>query len=526
MHHPAKNADELAAGFVAGWLPVTALSSLTAHHPRYDAHPPSTPLDSYIVTIVCSGPKSKLDGPLAFSAPISWARKSIKNHSLPLFSLSCASLLPSTSPSCPIPTMVPVTSLDDYTKARALLASTLFELGQGGSFWFVISEEPRHRYSLANQLGFHNLPDYYAFLVAAGLAEYRNNRDGKKILRQSKQQWEAFLVNYDLSPSVAEHTVRRFDLQALVLGEKQVGTNRKDHHVLRIGQKSCPSYTTNISLQKDKGGCKLLSHPPVLPGLRSFQRKFSRQNQQIIANTIINNDDLYDDIIARPSATPPPTTDVPVTTPSPPKRAKHDKEGSPSSTFSSSQFLEATGAITLPSAEQSVVSYKDTRNHRMAHLVRIPQNLTDNSFMDSMKSRWLDSVLEINGRGDTFHSTKRMAKYLKRRYSKAFDEFLQDQKLGPANKMSEAAVAAMFTAGGVTGRHQRRAILRTLRHHFGKAAFASERRVKMLCQGATQIFSGSVNYAYESGGIKETISFTEKDIAREVESQLAVSVTM
>ena len=33
MHHPAKNADELAAGLVAGWLPVTALSSrLNARH--------------------------------------------------------------------------------------------------------------------------------------------------------------------------------------------------------------------------------------------------------------------------------------------------------------------------------------------------------------------------------------------------------------------------------------------------------------------------------------------------------------
>ena len=46
----------------------------------------------------------------------------------------------------------------------------------------------------------------------------------------------------------------------------------------------------------------------------------------------------------------------------------------------------------------------------------------------------------------------------------------------------------------------------------------------MLCKGATEVLAGSVDCAYDQGGMKEKVTFTQKNIAREVEAQVAVSV--
>lgn len=344
----------------------------------------------------------------------------------------------------------------------------------------------------------------------------------------SKTKWEAFLVEFDLAPAVAEHSIRRLDLQALLDGEPQTSSKRKDHHFIRLGKKSNPPIPAQHLLpEKHKG--QFLSQPPHLPGLRSIQRKFSRLNQQIITDTIIDNDNIYYEA-TKETATP--TSSAPAVTPSPPKRSKLDNDTkSPTSTLTLTQLLAATGAIPSSASQKSpnddsvVVSYKDPRNFWTSYLVRLPQNSTDNSFkVSAHSSGWLERVLEINGCGDKFQSTKRLAKYLKRKHSEAFNEFLKEEKLGKVTQMSSAAVAAMFTAGGVTGRHQRKSILRVLRHHFGKQAFAPENKVKMLCEGATEIFTGSVDYAYESQGMKEEIRFTEKNIAREIELQLALSI--
>lgn len=133
-------------------------------------------------------------------------------------------------------------------------------------------------------------------------------------------------------------------------------------------------------------------------------------------------------------------------------------------------------------------------------------------------------MVDINGSGDTKASAKRIAKHLHRKYTEAFEEFLEEEKLVVPGQMNEVAVAAMFAAGGVTGKRQRCAILRVLRYNFGKKAFATEARVQLLCEGATEVLAGSVDYAHDQGDMTEKVTFTQKNIAREVEAQVTVSV--
>ena len=89
--------------------------------------------------------------------------------------------------------------------------------------------------------------------------------------------------------------------------------------------------------------------------------------------------------------------------------------------------------------------------------------------------------------------------------------------------MESHKIAAMFKAGGVTGKNNRRGMLRVLRDHFGKQAFVSEASVGMLCDGHSDVNVGSIQYQYEDGAIPETIEYMEKNLAMEVAAQLTVS---
>ena len=79
-------------------------------------------------------------------------------------------------------------------------------------------------------------------------------------------------------------------------------------------------------------------------------------------------------------------------------------------------------------------------------------------------------------------------------YQKAFDEFLVEEGISNVGKMDAVAIAAMFKAGSVTVRSQRRGILRVLRHHFGKRSFVAEKDVELLCDGHSEVMTGEVLY--------------------------------
>ena len=135
----------------------------------------------------------------------------------------------------------------------------------------------------------------------------------------------------------------------------------------------------------------------------------------------------------------------------------------------------------------------------------------------------MDRCYEINAIGDRFEGAKRQARYLNRKYPEVMEDVVFDYHRA-AKKMESHKIAAMFKAGGVTGKNNRRGMLRVLRDHFGKHAFASEASVGMLCEGHSEVNVGSIQYQYEDGAIPETIEYMEKNLAMEVAAQMTVSV--
>ena len=63
--------------------------------------------------------------------------------------------------------------------------------------------------------------------------------------------------------------------------------------------------------------------------------------------------------------------------------------------------------------------------------------------------------------------------------------------------------------------------MKHLRKHFGKHCFEPEYKVQMLCDGHTTVTSKSIEYAYEDGGIEETIDYSFKNMADETAAQLS-----
>ena len=60
--------------------------------------------------------------------------------------------------------------------------------------------------------------------------------------------------------------------------------------------------------------------------------------------------------------------------------------------------------------------------------------------------------------------------------------------------------------------------------YFGKRSFAAEKDVEFLCDGHLEVMTGEVLHAYDSGAIPERVKYSHKNIAREVEAQLKVSL--
>ena len=162
--------------------------------------------------------------------------------------------------------------------AREKLAGILSFISSGRSFWYTINGSTSSSLSLARRLGFFSKIEYYAFLVAANLAEYTQQKDGSKKLVILKDEWAAFL-SADLGVEKAEYGVLKFDLDAAIRGEKQQQNCHLYYHTIRIGRRY-DSYPKSIG--KQKAASKLITTPPHLPGLRSQQRVFSRGRQALI----------------------------------------------------------------------------------------------------------------------------------------------------------------------------------------------------------------------------------------------------
>ena len=126
---------------------------------------------------------------------------------------------------------------ESMAKARSCLAVLLKFLAGADSFYFTINGATNTDFSLCRRLGFTSEDDYYAFLIAAGLASYiKEKGTNNRTLQVSSAGWRAFLQDskYNLTSDIVEYDPIRTDLLAFIRGQRRV--RRDQYHVLRIGQ--------------------------------------------------------------------------------------------------------------------------------------------------------------------------------------------------------------------------------------------------------------------------------------------------
>lgn len=229
--------------------------------------------------------------------------------------------------------------------ARAQLAIMIAFIAQGESFWYTINGDPSYEFSLCRRLGFTTEIKYIAFMVSANLAGYVVKPDGKKRFEINRVEFESFVrkPEYGLSSEIAEFETSFCDIKSLLSGKNQVKANRFHFHVIRIGNKY-HGYPHKFTKQKKDGTKKLTTTPPKLNSLRQHQRTLGRNTSRAIADTIIDNDDVFNDA-EKQLGKPDPESDAdaepdspekaiqldptPMPTPSPPKRNRSEMSTNP-----------------------------------------------------------------------------------------------------------------------------------------------------------------------------------------------------
>ena len=151
---------------------------------------------------------------------------------------------------------------------------------------------------LCRRLGFTTEIKYIAFMVSANLAGYVVKSDGKKRFEINRVEFKKFLhkPEYGLSTKIAEFDASCCDIKSLICGMSQVDKNRFRFRVIRIGDKY-HGYPNKFTKQKQIGAKikRLITTPPKLNSLCQNQRTFGRNISCAIADTIIDNDDVFND---------------------------------------------------------------------------------------------------------------------------------------------------------------------------------------------------------------------------------------
>ena len=135
-----------------------------------------------------------------------------------------------------------------------------------------------HCHSLAQRLGFNLNEDYYAFLIAAGLAKCVENENKRT----------AMILAMIGSVPELELDKKKFDLDSLMKGEKEVEKHWYDFHVIRICEINDDSYTIVTHQIREEAA---LSN---LPGLLSMQQSLCRNVRRMTYDVIVEDQDLFD----------------------------------------------------------------------------------------------------------------------------------------------------------------------------------------------------------------------------------------
>jgi len=467
--------------------------------------------------------------------------------------------------------------------ARLKIAEFVVFLTGVTAFWFAINPNDHgHGFSLCSRFGMTQR-DYEALLVAANLAVV--DATGFRLLPQEWTQFIGsghFIFLKDKPSLDKKRTELQAHVEGRTVSKDK--KKRGTYHTIRIGREAKGYHVNSLLDQKDANG-KLKQKPPPLRQLKSKQRAFSRTVMPLIFQATYQNDHLYNMFMAddeqprapqkvlTPSApltptrvdleTPArptkkiklgmgldatPSPQVPSkATPSPqvpsnniPTSSSHPETPPPASNDFDpkkfpllSEFKKMWGdkcddttwdllfvELTRMMRNGSVVTATDTRNKEQSW-VQVPVNSTDGSHAKQAKG-WLGEAIKINGLkdGQEFDSARRACNYLAIHHPESMMASLKEKQYPVVEYMNETKLAAMWDDSNVNFT-QEEAIQKHLRAHFGKKAFATRKKVRMLCDGHTHVSTGSAQHAYEVGEEEETLEFSYKDIPLELEKQIA-----
>jgi hypothetical protein len=176
--------------------------------------------------------------------------------------------------------------------------------------------------------------------------------------------------------------------------------------------------------------------------------------------------------------------------------------------------------IVLLKQQQRKVIYKNSNNsNRVCTLVNVPRNTTLNSFVKS--NDWLDSALDANSpRDDPYDSIYRVVRHCGKRNRDATVTAIKDLGVPIANPMTPTEFTAMVADVRLTG-VQEETLTQHLRHRLGKGICPARKHLRMMCEGHSEIITGSVKHVYDpKSGEEENIQFSYKDPPTEFLKQL------
>jgi hypothetical protein len=466
---------------------------------------------------------------------------------------------------------------ESIAQARAVLADILVDLTQAPSFVFLINSAAHYHqeFALCKRLGM--LPkDYEALLVSANLATIDTN-DKFSVL---PTEWSDYLLSWHFDHIHKERP--RFDMKRIHLdaavNNTQIDRKQRSYiYSLQIGKDIGSSAIQNISQQLRQSKC-----PPPISDLRAKQRGFGRVATHSIVQALCNNERLYrrcmcdgedrlkrkaDDNVVHPellsppplrqktnqvAAESPPESSMPhiqanninpsievtitdscnkVLSPSP-KRDTIECDKYPMlakiQTLLGDEWNDERtqdiifSELTQRTKDGSVVKVKDNKG-KMHSWVRIPVNETDDSHRRRAKD-WIKPILQINGNSDdSYDSARRMCNYLAVHHSDSMMSSLKEKQYPIVEYMNETRLAAMWEDAKVNFT-QEGVLLKHLRQQFGPKTFATTKKVRMLCDGHTEVKTGKAKHAYEEGEREETLEYSYKSLKDELERQIAAKI--
>ena len=120
------------------------------------------------------------------------------------------------------------------SRARDVLSVFLENIESSNSFWYTVNRDISQDMSFSRRLGFFQDVDYYAFLVSAGLASYKERKDGKKELTMQHNEWVSLLQDPLFKPHLFGFNMKRFGAKGAING-KQDDKKIMNYHIIPIG---------------------------------------------------------------------------------------------------------------------------------------------------------------------------------------------------------------------------------------------------------------------------------------------------